>query len=108
MTRVRIASAVALAAIVSGCATESEAPRSTKSSSLVCEDAISQGVGFGEGEARAVAAAGVHDQTSDIRGYLVSQGIHRVRATERSVTCRPHAFGGGLVKCTAITRYCGR
>lgn len=108
MTSVRIASAAALAAIVAGCATESEAPRSARTSAFLCENAVSKGVGFGPGEARAVAVAGVHDQAGEVRGYLINQGIHHVRVTERSAACQPHAFGGGLVQCTAITRYCGR
>ena len=96
------------AALLAACATENRAPNGTRSTALRCDDAVSRGVGFGQGQARAVAVASMRNQVGDVRGYLVSQGARHVRSTNQSVTCRSHAFGGGLVQCTAVTRFCGR
>ncbi len=96
---------VALSVIAGGCVT-APAP-ATQKYVMRCDEAVTQGTAFGRGEARAIAINSLRNQIGDVRGYLVSQGLRRVRPTERSVSCRPHALGGGLVQCTAITRFCG-
>ena len=96
------------AALLAGCATDGHAPASQRAAAVRCDDAVTQGTGFGQGEARAVAVASMRNQVGDVRGYLVSQGASRVHPTARSVRCHNHPFGGGLVQCTAVTRFCGR
>jgi ABC-type Fe3+-hydroxamate transport system substrate-binding protein len=97
-----------MAVLLSGCATNGNNSSNSRSSQIRCDEAVSQGVGFGQGEARAVAVSGLRNQVGDVRGYLVSQGVRRVRPTGKSVSCHNHPFGGGLVQCTAVTRFCGR
>jgi hypothetical protein len=97
--------------LLSGCATQGNNSSSSRAREIPgqirCDEAVSQGVGFGQGQARAVAVSGLRNQLDDVRGYLVSQGIRRVRPTGKSVSCHNHPFGGGLVQCTAVTRFCG-
>lgn len=96
---------VALGVLAGGCVT---APTSAPQKYVMrCDEAVTQGTAFGRGEARAIAVNSLKNQVGDVRGYLVSQGLRRVRPVERSVTCRPHALGNGLVQCTAVTRFCG-
>ena len=97
------ASAIAAAA---GCATN--APTASHNPTFRCDEAVSQGTAFGRGQARAIAVNSLRYQVDDVRGYLLGQGLHRVRPAERSVTCSPSALGAGLVQCTAVTRFCGR
>ena len=116
MNQIRIGSAAVLtfalpalmAVLLSGCATYSNNSSNNRASQIRCDEAVSQGVGFGHGQARAVAVSGLRNQLDDVRGYLVSQGVRRVRPTGKSVSCHSHPFGGGLVQCTAVTRFCGR
>jgi hypothetical protein len=106
MVKVSVLLIAGVALLASGCATN--APGPARNASLRCDEAISQGTAFGPGEARAIAVNSLKHQVDDVRGYLLAQGLHRVRPAERSVTCGPSALGAGLVQCTAVTRFCGR
>lgn len=102
----RVAVSLAVGVFAAGCVTYS--PYQNQTSAMRCDEAVTQGTAFGHGAARAIAVNSLKNQIGDVRGYLVSQGVRRVRPAERSVTCRPHALGGGLIQCTAVTRFCGR
>jgi hypothetical protein len=104
----RALAAVALAAALAGCATVSNDQTQVRKSSNRCDDAVAQGTAFGRGQAQAIAVNSLRNQVGDVRGYLLSQGLHRIRPAERSLTCRRSALGYGLIECTAVTRFCGR
>jgi hypothetical protein len=108
MIDIRFGLAAVLAIPLAGCATHGNNSSSGNASQIRCDEAVAQGVGFGKGQARAVAVSSIRNQVDDVRGYLVSQGVRHVRPTDKSVTCHNHPFGGGLVQCTAVTRFCGR
>jgi hypothetical protein len=108
MIKLRFEFAVLAAVVLSGCATQGDNVSTRRAAKIRCDEAVAQGVGFGQGQARAVAVSSIRNQVDDVRGYLVSQGAVHIRAIDKSVTCRPHTFGGGLVQCTAVTRFCGR
>lgn len=93
-------------AAVAGCATETRNTASQKPDR--CDEAYSKATGFGAGQARAVAVNSARGQTTEVRGYLVSQGFRHIRPVANTVTCGPSALGSGLTDCTAVTRYCGR
>ena len=73
-----------------------------------CDEAVSQAVSFGPGQARAIAESSVRQQEPDVRGYLVGAGVRRVRSAGKSVNCKPYALGYGLTQCVVVARYCGR
>ncbi|MEQ1651570.1 MAG: hypothetical protein ABL897_03690 [Hyphomicrobium sp.] len=91
--------------LVSACASYDAAP--PRQSAIGCDEAVTQSTAFGRGQATAIAVNSLRHQVSDVRGYLLSQGFRHVRPAGRSVTCRLHPFGAGLVQCTAVARFCG-
>jgi hypothetical protein len=99
--------AVALAnLLLIGCSALKPFPKSPSVASR-CDEAVSQGLAYGRGAALAVAEAGIAHQIDDIRGYLLSEGFHRVRPAGGSRTCQPWELGGGLTQCVVIKRFCG-
>lgn len=73
-----------------------------------CEDVTAEGLAVRQGQARNLAEEGVRHQLADARGNLLGQGLHRIRVVSKDVHCRPHTLGLGMVKCTALSRVCGR
>ncbi len=73
-----------------------------------CDEAVSQGLAYGKGGALAIAEAGIRPQIDDVRGYLLSQGLHHMRPAGGSHTCQPWSLGGGLTQCVVVKRFCGR
>lgn len=73
-----------------------------------CEVAAGQGTSVSPNAARAIAEAGVRQETADVRGALLVSGLHHIRAEPGSVSCHPYVLGGGLTQCTATRRFCGR
>jgi hypothetical protein len=103
----RVCCAAVALGLLSGCASSGQNSNRVQTDPIRCDDAVSQGTAFGRGAARAIAVNSLRNQVADVRGYLLSQGLRRVRPANRSVTCRPSGLGYGLIQCTAVTRYCG-
>lgn len=58
--------------------------------------------------ARYFARVNLQQNLGAARGFLASQGARRVRIVSRDLQCRPYELGGGLVRCVAVARLCGR
>lgn len=107
MTANRLTVPAVAALLLAGCATL--APETSQNATtLRCDEAVGQGLSAGAGYARAIAESGVRYQVGDVRGYLLSAGLHRVRPAGKTVTCKPYLLGGGLTQCTVVARFCGR
>jgi hypothetical protein len=94
--------------LLAACVTAPEIRQPVSTSKLRCDEAVASAVGFGRGEARAIAENSARQQAGDVRGYLLSSGVSRVRRAGSQVSCRPFALGGGLTQCVAVHRFCGR
>ena len=73
-----------------------------------CEVAAGHGTAASSSYARAIAEAGVRQETADVKGALLVSGLRHIRAQPVHVTCRPYVLGGGLTQCMASRRFCGR
>ena len=72
-----------------------------------CDEAVSQGLAYGKGGAQAIAEAGIRHQIDDVRGYLLTQGFHKIRPAGGQTVCQPWSLGGGLTQCVVVKRFCG-
>jgi hypothetical protein len=105
----RISSGIALlaaSAVLGACATVGN--KTAEHRPDRCIEAAGAGTGESSRDARAMAEADISRQVSDVRGYLLSQGMRRIRPRGTSISCKPFPFGGGLTQCTLVRRFCGR
>lgn len=107
------ASVVAASAVIvaAGCAPlgRQPPPASARAShGPRCDEASGEATMGSLAAARYFARANVNQNLGASRGFLASQGVHAVRVAGRDMQCQPYPLGGGLTRCVAVVRLCGR
>lgn len=73
-----------------------------------CDEAAGEATMSSPAAARYFARVNLEQNLGASRGFLASQGAHQVRVAGRDMRCEPYPLGGGLTRCVAVARLCGR
>jgi hypothetical protein len=75
-----------------------------------CDLAKANVLTFGRSTARLYADIALKHQVSELRGYMFSSGLRRIRVVQQTNSCATVRSGGvvsGLHECTARAQLCG-
>jgi hypothetical protein len=77
---------------------------------LTCDMAKATVLTFGRSTAKLYADVALKHQVSELRGYMFSAGLRRIRVAQQTNSCTSARSGGavsGLYECTARAQLCG-